>query len=72
MLLNCAASGADAVVASHKAATGADVTVGIESAISALLEMAQVPPNRVSSLMIGTTVSGNCLDWRMTNCTDWW
>ncbi|KAJ9248981.1 hypothetical protein DTO207G8_7049 [Paecilomyces variotii] len=55
VLLNCAASGADAVVASHKAATGADVTVGIESAISALLEMAQVPPNRVSSLMIGTT-----------------
>ncbi|KAJ9295481.1 hypothetical protein DTO271G3_5937 [Paecilomyces variotii] len=55
VLLNCAASGADAVVASHKAATGADVTVGIESAINALLEMAQVPPNRVSSLMIGTT-----------------
>ncbi|GAD97362.1 hydantoinase [Paecilomyces variotii No. 5] len=55
VLLNCAASGADAVVASHKAATGADVTVGIESAICALLGKAQVPPSRVSSLMIGTT-----------------
>ncbi|KAL2005111.1 hypothetical protein VTN00DRAFT_2961 [Thermoascus crustaceus] len=55
VLLNCSATGADAVVASHKAATGADVTVGIENAIRELLSKAQLAPERVSSLMIGTT-----------------
>ncbi|KAL1902749.1 hypothetical protein Sste5346_001193 [Sporothrix stenoceras] len=55
VLLNPAKSGAEAVIASYKATTGADVTTGIEEAIRVLLKDASVQPSQVASLMIGTT-----------------
>jgi N-methylhydantoinase A/oxoprolinase/acetone carboxylase beta subunit len=55
VLLNPAKSGAEAVIASYKATTGADVTTGIEEAIHVLLKDARVQPSQVASLMIGTT-----------------
>ncbi|KAL3418384.1 hydantoinase [Phlyctema vagabunda] len=54
-LLDLTKDGADAVISSHKATTGTDVTTGIEEAIRALVTSANIPLEEVASLMIGTT-----------------
>lgn len=56
VLLNPGKSGPEAVITSYKATTGTDVTTGIEEAIQKLLQDANVLPERVAGLMIGTTV----------------
>ncbi|RDW62005.1 hypothetical protein BP6252_11438 [Coleophoma cylindrospora] len=55
VLLDLTKTGPEAVVASHKATTGTDVTIGIEDAINVLIQKTAIPLSQVASLMIGTT-----------------
>ncbi|KAL5628396.1 hypothetical protein BROUX41_003144 [Berkeleyomyces rouxiae] len=55
VVLNPILKGAAAVKATHKAATGSDVTTGIESSIVAILSKAGIAPSEIAVLMIGTT-----------------
>ncbi|KAJ9150395.1 Hydantoinase [Pleurostoma richardsiae] len=54
-LLDPTTPGRDAVIASYKATTGTDVTIGIEQAIRTLLQDSNISPANIASLMIGTT-----------------
>jgi hypothetical protein len=49
------------VLASHKATTTADVTLGIQNAVAATLEKAKVDKSRIQAIAIGTTSFVNSL-----------